>query len=40
MTAHLVHAVLIGAAAVAFLVVLAVQVRRHGRPTFSWRLRA
>jgi hypothetical protein len=34
---HLFHILFAGGAAVAFAVFVAVDVRRHGWPTFSWR---
>lgn len=34
---HLVHVVFIGSAAVAFVAYVAVDVRRHGWPSFTWR---
>jgi hypothetical protein len=34
---HLLHVLLAGGAALAFMVYVVVDVRRHGWPTFSWR---
>lgn len=34
---HLFHVVFAGAAAVAFVAFVIVDVRRHGWPTFTWR---
>lgn len=34
---HFFHVAFVGLAAVLFLVYVAVDVRRHGWPTFSWR---
>lgn len=34
---HFFHIVFAGVAAVAFVVYVAVDVRRHGWPTFTWR---
>jgi hypothetical protein len=34
---HLFHVVFAGAAAVAFVTFVVVDVRRHGWPTFTWR---
>jgi len=36
---HLFHVLFAGGAAAAFLVYVAIDVRRHGWPTFSWRTR-
>jgi hypothetical protein len=35
--AHLVHYLLLGIAVIVFLAFVAVDVRRHGWPRFSWR---
>lgn len=37
---HLFHILFAGGAAVLFIAYVAVDIRRHGWPTFSWRLRA
>lgn len=36
---HLFHVLFTGGAALAFGIFVLLDVRRHGRPTFSWRLR-
>jgi hypothetical protein len=36
---HLFHVLFAGAAVLVFAVYVAIDVRRHGRPTFSWRIR-
>jgi hypothetical protein len=36
---HLFHVLFAGAAVLVFATYVAIDVRRHGRPTFSWRLR-
>jgi hypothetical protein len=36
---HLFHVLFAGTAALVFGIFVAIDVRRHGRPTFSWRLR-
>ncbi len=36
---HLFHVLFAGGAAVVFIVYVAVDVRRHGWPTFTWRSR-
>jgi hypothetical protein len=36
---HLFHVLFAGTAVLVFAVYVVVDVRRHGRPTFSWRLR-
>jgi hypothetical protein len=33
---HLIHTLLLGAAVIVFLAFVAVDVRRHGWPRFSW----
>jgi hypothetical protein len=35
--AHLVHYLLLGTAVIVFLAFVAVDIRRHGWPRFSWR---
>jgi hypothetical protein len=36
---HLFHFLFAGAAVLVFAIYVAIDVRRHGRPSFSWRLR-
>jgi hypothetical protein len=36
---HMFHVLFLGGAAVVFAVYAMVDIRRHGRPSFSWRLR-
>lgn len=36
---HLGHVLLLGGAVATFLIFVAIEVRRHGRPTFTWRIR-
>ena len=36
---HLFHFLFAGTAVLVFAIYVAIDVRRHGRPTFSWRLR-
>jgi hypothetical protein len=36
---HLFHVLFVGGAALAFGIFVVLDVRRYGRPTFSWRLR-